>query len=736
VISRRFRLVVLAAALALAAVPLSASADHNTVERLSTGSGGGNGPLAAAWAGATPDGSHVFFETSERLVAADTDSRTDVYESAGGATTLVSAGAIGGNGSFSAAFQGASSDGAHVFFTSAEKLAAGDTDTQTDVYERSGGTTTQVSLGSSGGNASFPAFYDGASADGSTVFFHSAEKLEPDDLDSQADVYQRSGGASSRISSGTTGGNGAFPAFFGGSSSDGAHVFFETQESLALTDTDSSIDVYDASGGSSDRVSTGSAGGNGASDAFFDGNSSDGSRAFFTTDESLEPSDSDVQYDVYQRSAGATTRLSTGSNGGNQAQDALYRGASEDGTHVFIETAEALGAGDGDTSVDVWERSPSGTANLSTGPAGGNGAFDASFAGSTPDGSQAFIETEEILTVEDVDAQIDVYQAAVGSTELVSTGATGGNGAFDAFFRAVSQNGARVFFQTDESLASPDTDSVSDVYERSGGNTSRVSGGISGGNGASPATFTGASRDGSKLFFGSAERLVSGDTDSSQDLYVATLAPNYPRPGGATPLRVPLVPVFAACTSPNSNHAPPLDYPSCTPATLESSLLTTSNQGKGSGIARLDAVLGNPATPEDEADMRIIVSTTDIRRTSDGSDYPGQLVFAVGLRITDRANSSFETTPGTVQDSRFDVPISCGLTADDTIGSTCNLNLSTDVIVPGFIKEGRRTVISTFDLKLLDAGADSSITPPSGTCPPTCGSGDEKPFLTQGVFAP
>ena len=161
-----------------AALPLSAGADHNTVQQLSIGPAGGNGALAAAWAGASEDGSRVFFETSERLVAADTDSRTDVYENAGGTTTLVSAGAIGGNGSFNAFFAGASSDGARVFFGSAEKLASGDTDTQTDIYERSGGTTTQVSTGSSGGNGSFPAFFDGASADGSRVFFHTAEKLD------------------------------------------------------------------------------------------------------------------------------------------------------------------------------------------------------------------------------------------------------------------------------------------------------------------------------------------------------------------------------------------------------------------------------------------------------------------------------------------------------------------------------------------------------------------------------
>ena len=45
-------------------------------------------------------------------------------------------------------------------------------------------------------------------------------------------------------------------------------------------------------------------------------------------------------------------------------------------------------------------------------------------------------------------------------------------------------------------------------------------------------------------------------------------------------------------------------------------------------------------------------------------------------------------------------------------------------------------MLSTPDLKLMDAGFDGSISPPSGVCPPTCGSGDERVFLRQGLFAP
>ena len=39
----------------------------------------------------------------------------------------------------------------------------------------------------------------------------------------------------------------------------------------------------------------------------------------------------------------------------------------------------------------------------------------------------------------------------------------------------------------------------------------------------------------------------------------------YPRPKGATPLRVSLVPAYQECTSPDKTHGAPLAFPSCSP---------------------------------------------------------------------------------------------------------------------------------------------------------------------------
>ena len=180
-------------------------------------------------------------------MADDTDSSQDIYQRSGSTTTLISIGPNGGNGAFAASFDGSSADGTRVFFSTAEKLVtATDTDSSTDVYERIGTTTTQLSTGSIGGNGAFTAFFDGASTSGTRVFLSTAEKLETGDTDSSTDVYERTGGATTHISIGPNGGNGAFTAFFVGSSQDGTRAFFDTQESLLSSDTDSSIDIYSA----------------------------------------------------------------------------------------------------------------------------------------------------------------------------------------------------------------------------------------------------------------------------------------------------------------------------------------------------------------------------------------------------------------------------------------------------------------------------------------------------------
>src|SRR3954454_9359551 len=146
---------------------------------------------------------------------------------------LVSTGPAGGNGAFDASFSGMSADGTHGLFVTEESLVSADTDGAYDVYERAGGETTLVSTGPAGSSAVFDAFVDGVSADGSRVFFRTFEPMVSADTDMQMDTYERAGGQTTLVSTGPAGGNGnLFPPFFMGASDDGTRAFFETDESL------------------------------------------------------------------------------------------------------------------------------------------------------------------------------------------------------------------------------------------------------------------------------------------------------------------------------------------------------------------------------------------------------------------------------------------------------------------------------------------------------------------------
>src|SRR5207245_2153745 len=184
------------------------------------GPNGGNGPFPADYAGSSADGSHVFFHTNEQLTSDDTDSSQDVYDRSAGTTTLVSIGATGRNGAVNEAFEGASADGSKVFFVTSESLESGDTDDQQDIYQRSGGTTTLLSTGSSGGNGNGRVNYVGASADGSHVFFETQESLVPEDVDGFIDVYDHTSSGTALISPGGTDNQGATNAYYVGSSQD------------------------------------------------------------------------------------------------------------------------------------------------------------------------------------------------------------------------------------------------------------------------------------------------------------------------------------------------------------------------------------------------------------------------------------------------------------------------------------------------------------------------------------
>ena len=187
--------------------------------------------------------------------AATPTATSDIYERSGGTTTLVSQGQINGNGAFGAGFTGASSDGSRSSSTTDEQLVSGDTDSTCDLYERSGGTTTRVSEGQINGNGAFRRLLHGASSDGSKVFFSTNEQLVSGDTDSSNDIYERSGGTTTQVSQGQINGNGAFiPSSAAPRATARRSSSAPTSSWSAATPTPTH-DVYERSGGTTKLVS-------------------------------------------------------------------------------------------------------------------------------------------------------------------------------------------------------------------------------------------------------------------------------------------------------------------------------------------------------------------------------------------------------------------------------------------------------------------------------------------------
>jgi len=466
---------------------------------VSLGPAGGNDAFNATFEKTNTEGTLVFFSTEEPLVEADTDRRTDVYlrNLVTGTTTLVSIGEAGcapacGNGAADAGFAGASADGSKVFFVSEERLAAADTDGSVDIYVRNVNSeaTSLVSAGSSScapgcGNGAFDVALRGTSPDGSHAYFTTAESLSSADTDAVVDIYGRNltSGATTLVSEGGEGcaptcGNGAQVPVFQGSSESGTRVFFSTDEPLVGADTDTATDIYarDLPNGPTILISGGSSP---TLTASFAAATADGLHVFFTTAESLVSEDEDSANDVYEWSSGALDLVT--STACASPCGATFNAVSDDGNAVLFSTAGKLSGEDTDSSVDIYLQEVGGGSPVLLSRGGGcgacgNGPEDARFDRASADASRIVFTSAEVLSSEDGDAEDDIYARDTGSeeTSLVTTSPSYcplKKGNCGATFVDASAAGDRVFFTTVERFTLDDGDDEVDVYERFLGNS-------------------------------------------------------------------------------------------------------------------------------------------------------------------------------------------------------------------------------------------------------------------------
>ena len=221
----------------------------------------------------------------------------------------------------------------------------------------------------------------------------------------------------------------------------------------------------------------------------------------------------------------------------------------------------------------------------------------------------------------------------------------------------------------------------------------------------------------------------------------------HPRPKGATPLRVPLVPAYDQCAAPNRTHGPPLAFPSCNPPAQTSGAVTVGTldangaAANSEGFFKITVIVDTPGPP-DGSDLVLGARITDVRckagttacgnaNAADGTDYIGELKSDTSIRITDHFNAVTAgggPDPATVVDLPFPVNLYCSNTASTSTGGDCTINTSYTVVCgcgPWF--EGRRVLVELGQLQVFDGGPDGVV----ASAPE-----QNEVFLRQGIFIP
>jgi hypothetical protein len=222
-----------------------------------------------------------------------------------------------------------------------------------------------------------------------------------------------------------------------------------------------------------------------------------------------------------------------------------------------------------------------------------------------------------------------------------------------------------------------------------------------------------------------ATRIVSDGTSFEPDWQPIPINA-YPRPRGASPMRISLVPAYPPCTSPDHTHGAPLAFPSCANPQLASQYLTVGTPDANGKRTTMEASILLRVVSGASADVRIDSDINNVFK-KDLSDYTGGLRARLPLQITDRDNTPSPGGPGaaTVEPLPFEFDLACTPTADSTVGSDCAVSTTANALVPGAITAGLRAIWQLGQAQVYDGGPDGNPV-----------SADNTLFMDQGLFVP
>jgi Divergent InlB B-repeat domain/WD40-like Beta Propeller Repeat len=296
------------------------------------------------------------------------------------------------------------------------------------------------------------------------------------------------------------------------------------------------------------RISQGDAGhpGNGTSDAFTFGISADGQVVAFDSADVLVAGDTDPGSDLFVRDGSSLVELTSPTQ--NHSFSDVHVLPSGD---VLFQSDDPLGtdADGGLLDYFLYKRGGglAGLKEISGPPTGAGTTFGDAVV--SADGSMIAFTSSANLPPESDAGDTDVYAWSAAAGTSSPTLVTAGN-ARSGSVRAISRDGAKIFYESDQAVGSADG-GVGDVFVGTpgGGVTENLSD-FASLNGEGGIDYTGSSPDGGSVAFTTTNQLVASDVNGAQDLYEnnhGTLE-WVTMPGtGATPGPSPAGPVGAVC---------------------------------------------------------------------------------------------------------------------------------------------------------------------------------------------
>jgi Tol biopolymer transport system component len=403
-------------------------------------------------------------------------------------------------------------------------------------------TIDRINISNGGTEANGLSLSTDVSYDGRFVAFDStANNLVSNDTNGSGDVFvrDRQTGTTTRVSVATSGDQGQAGSAFPSISADGRIVAFASSATNFVVDTNGAIDVFahDTLSGITGRISVASDGSEANAYSISPVVSGNGRFVGFTSQATnlvLGDTTGSPSFDVFVRDrvTGETTRVSVSTTGAESNGNSERVAFSEDGRFVvFSSNADNLVAGDTNGAYDVFlrDRQIGTTSRISVTSASAQANGESlSFGNSvSADGRFiAFASAASNLVPGDTNNRVDVFvrDTLLGLTTRVSVDTSGiqGNGDSD-ILPSISGDGRFVAFASfATNFASPDTNGFLDcfVHDRSTGATVRVSLSAAGIEPNHHCEEPQLSTSGASIIFRSAAaNLVAGDTNTVSDVF-------------------------------------------------------------------------------------------------------------------------------------------------------------------------------------------------------------------------